>query len=97
MAHPARGKVKAGLTPWRPDRIAAPQETCARAGTAARLHAFVPRQQNRRPAMRKPFFLLPLLAVLALAACETMEGAGRDISTAGEALTQESQKAQSGM
>lgn len=31
--------------------------------------------------------LAPLLAVLALAACETMQGAGRDMQTAGRVIT----------
>lgn len=38
--------------------------------------------------------LLPLLAFLAMAACETFEGAGRDLETAGETITQEAQEAQ---
>ncbi|NUB44446.1 entericidin A/B family lipoprotein [Fertoebacter nigrum] len=44
--------------------------------------------------MRKPMFLLPLLALFAVAACETVQGAGRDLSTAGQAITQESQEVQ---
>ncbi|MCE6950104.1 entericidin A/B family lipoprotein [Cereibacter sphaeroides] len=47
--------------------------------------------------MMKPFLLLPLLALVGLAACETVEGAGQDLSAAGDAITQESQEAQSGM
>lgn len=38
--------------------------------------------------------LLALLAAGALAACNTVEGAGRDISTAGSAITETSQEAQ---
>ncbi len=38
--------------------------------------------------------LLPLLALMILSACETVEGAGRDITTAGEAITAESKDAQ---
>lgn len=38
--------------------------------------------------------LLPLLALMILSACETVEGAGRDIENAGEAITDESQNAQ---
>jgi predicted small secreted protein len=41
--------------------------------------------------------LIVLLALLGTAACETIEGAGQDIENAGEAITQESQEAQSGM
>ena len=41
-----------------------------------------------------PKQLLAVLALLALAACNTVEGAGRDISTAGDALTDEAQEAQ---
>ncbi len=37
-----------------------------------------------------------LLALLALTACETIQGAGRDLETAGEAITQESQEVQAG-
>jgi entericidin B len=44
--------------------------------------------------MTKPQFLLPLLAIMALTACETIEGAGRDIEDAGEAITDESQEVQ---
>ena len=41
--------------------------------------------------------LLVLLALLAVAACETIEGAGQDIEKAGEAITEESRQAQAGM
>jgi predicted small secreted protein len=41
-----------------------------------------------------PKQFLAVLALLALAACNTVEGAGRDISTAGTALTDEAQEAQ---
>ena len=37
---------------------------------------------------------LPLLALLALAACETVKGAGRDLQTAGAAISTEAQKVQ---
>jgi predicted small secreted protein len=47
--------------------------------------------------MRLPFALLPLLALLALTACETVQGAGRDLQTAGAVVTDEAQDAQSGM
>ena len=40
--------------------------------------------------------LLPMLALMALSACETVEGAGRDITTAGQAITAESKDAQTG-
>ena len=38
--------------------------------------------------------LLPLLALMILSACETVQGAGRDLETAGEAITEESQDVQ---
>ena len=41
--------------------------------------------------------LIPLLAVLALTACETVKGAGEDISTAGNAMSREAAKTQSKM
>lgn len=41
--------------------------------------------------------LLPLLALMILSACETVQGAGRDLETVGEAITEESQETQSGM
>ena len=41
-----------------------------------------------------PRTVLAMLALLALAACNTVEGAGRDISNAGSALTDEAQEAQ---
>ncbi|PHQ71741.1 MAG: entericidin EcnAB [Paracoccus sp.] len=37
------------------------------------------------------------LAMTALAACETVQGAGRDIQTAGQVVQQESVEAQTGM
>jgi entericidin B len=40
--------------------------------------------------------LLPLLALLAVSACETVEGAGRDLETVGEVITEESQDVQAG-
>ncbi|MEL5877668.1 entericidin A/B family lipoprotein [Cereibacter sphaeroides] len=47
--------------------------------------------------MKKSFLLLPLLTLMGLAACETVEGAGQDLSAAGSAISQESREAQSGM
>jgi predicted small secreted protein len=44
--------------------------------------------------MRTPMFLLPLLALLAVTACETVQGAGRDLSAAGSAISQESREVQ---
>lgn len=41
-----------------------------------------------------PKTILAVLALLVLAACNTVEGAGRDISTAGHAITDEAQEAQ---
>lgn len=38
--------------------------------------------------------LMSLLALMALSACETFEGAGRDLENAGEAITEEAQEAQ---
>ncbi|MDP0927577.1 entericidin A/B family lipoprotein [Paracoccus onubensis] len=37
-----------------------------------------------------------LLAVMAVSACETMQGAGRDLQTAGQVVQQESAEAQYG-
>lgn len=45
--------------------------------------------------MRHIIRLAPLLGLLAVSACETMQGAGRDMQTAGQVLTQQSQEAQS--
>ena len=39
-------------------------------------------------------FLTPILLSFTLAACETIEGAGRDIEAAGEAVTESAQDAQ---
>jgi predicted small secreted protein len=36
---------------------------------------------------------LAILALFAITACETVEGAGRDITTAGEVITEEAQTA----
>lgn len=41
--------------------------------------------------------LLALFALLAITACETIEGAGQDIENAGEAITEESQETQAEM
>ncbi|MCA0042845.1 entericidin A/B family lipoprotein [Celeribacter litoreus] len=41
--------------------------------------------------------LLIGLALFALAACETIEGAGRDISTAGQAISSASRDVQSSL
>jgi predicted small secreted protein len=46
--------------------------------------------------MRIPFVLLPLLAVMAVSACETVKGAGRDMQTAGAVVTSEAQQAKTG-
>lgn len=40
---------------------------------------------------------LALLALLGLVACETVQGAGRDLETAGEVIQNEAQETQSGM
>ena len=39
---------------------------------------------------------LALFALLGLVACETVEGAGRDITTAGAVITDEAKDAQAG-
>jgi predicted small secreted protein len=41
----------------------------------------------------RPLNVLALVALLTAAACETMEGAGRDMTTAGQTVTTEAQKA----
>ena len=38
--------------------------------------------------------LLPLIAVLALSACNTVKGMGRDVSTGGQAITEGAQTTQ---
>ncbi|MBT9247028.1 entericidin A/B family lipoprotein [Gemmobacter fulvus] len=47
--------------------------------------------------MRKTLNLLPLLVLMALGACETVEGAGQDMQNAGAAVAEEAREAQSGM
>lgn len=44
-----------------------------------------------------PKIVYPLLALLALAACNTVEGAGKDISTAGHAVTDQAQETKQDM
>ncbi|AGT09830.1 entericidin A/B family lipoprotein [Paracoccus aminophilus] len=44
--------------------------------------------------MRRLLNLTPLLLLMAVAACETVQGAGRDIQDAGHTITQESRDAQ---
>ena len=39
--------------------------------------------------------LSPILALMALAACETVQGAGRDMQAAGTAVSRESREVQS--
>ncbi len=46
--------------------------------------------------MTLPIPLVMALALLAVAGCETVEGAGRDLQSAGEAITDEAQKVQAG-
>lgn len=45
--------------------------------------------------MRK-LTLLPIIALVALTACETVGGAGRDLQSAGQAITNESNEVQYG-
>lgn len=48
--------------------------------------------------MRKKILGLgAILAMMALAACETVQGAGRDLQTAGQVVQQESAEAQAGI
>lgn len=47
--------------------------------------------------MRKLPLLLPLLALIGLTACETVQGAGRDMQNAGAAITDEAQRAEDKM
>ena len=47
--------------------------------------------------MRRLISLAPVLAVLAVAACETVQGAGRDLQTAGKMITQQGYQSQSQM
>lgn len=43
---------------------------------------------------RKAYLAIAALMFMGLSACETVEGAGRDIQTAGEAVTDTAQDAQ---
>ncbi|MDF3607952.1 entericidin A/B family lipoprotein [Paracoccus sp. DMF-8] len=47
--------------------------------------------------MRRLLNLTPFLLLMAVAACETVQGAGRDLQGAGQAITQESRDVQSRM
>lgn len=47
--------------------------------------------------MRKTAILLPLLALMGLAACETVEGVGQDMQNAGAVVAQEARETQAGM
>lgn len=44
--------------------------------------------------MNRLTFLAPLLALFVLSACETVQGAGRDLENAGEAITDEAAETQ---
>lgn len=39
--------------------------------------------------MRRLISLIPLLVVMAVSACETIQGAGRDMQSAGQILTEQ--------
>ncbi|MEL6509414.1 MAG: entericidin A/B family lipoprotein [Pseudomonadota bacterium] len=45
--------------------------------------------------MRLSYSLALFFSVIALAGCETVQGAGQDISNAGDAITEESREVQS--
>lgn len=45
--------------------------------------------------MNRMLKLSPILALMALAACETVQGAGRDMQAAGTAVSRESREVQS--
>lgn len=47
--------------------------------------------------MRNPLFLLPLLALLAVAGCNTIKGVGRDVQKGGETITQGATEVQNEM
>lgn len=44
--------------------------------------------------MTRPLHLLPLIALLALAACETVKGVGRDVQGTGQVITQGAREVQ---
>lgn len=46
---------------------------------------------------KKILGLSAVLAMMTLAACETVQGAGRDLSTAGQVVQQESAEVQAGI
>ncbi|MDS9466124.1 entericidin A/B family lipoprotein [Paracoccus sp. MBLB3053] len=47
--------------------------------------------------MRRIIQFAPLLGLMAVSACETIQGAGRDLQTAGQAITQQGYESQSQM
>lgn len=47
--------------------------------------------------MTRAIRLLPILALFAFAACETVEGAGQDLSKAGSAISHEARKTEKQM
>ena len=47
--------------------------------------------------MRTSIILMSLAALLAVVGCETIEGAGRDLSTSGEAVSAEAESVQEDM
>lgn len=53
------------------------------------------RSLERRAPMTRPTVLIPLIAVLTLAACETVKGVGRDVQGAGAVVTQGAAEVQS--
>lgn len=70
-------------------------DTAAVRGPDANSDPFI--DQKRETTMRTSIILLSLTALLAIAGCETIQGAGRDLSTVGEAVTTESQEVQDQM
>jgi len=47
--------------------------------------------------MRSILLSLSFFALMGLAACQTVQGAGHDLQSAGQAISRESQEAQAGM
>jgi predicted small secreted protein len=70
-------------------------DTVAVRGPDANSDLFI--DQTRETTMRTSIILLSLTALVAVAGCETIQGAGRDLSTVGEAVTAESQAVQDEM
>jgi entericidin B len=74
--------------------VGAAQYNWNRAGTNPDIRRYLVEFNNRRAPMKPTFLSALLFSILAIAGCETVQGAGQDLSNAGSAIAQESREVQ---